>query len=476
MREIEAGKRLRVVQLFLEGVSYEEISQRVGISKGSVVNVVEEFRDGDIDVSSNASAYIDMLRVVAVEIRKAGTNISQVMKCLPTYQKIEEMGATTEQVEQWLDTCRDLASPTASGSRLVDAAMELIRLSHETGRDYTELLADFDVKTVKMEQLKQAIVQAEARLNNTVRQNEEQKDKACRELDTISKSIKTAHETFQKQKDSLKSELDNYLTRNKLDWKKVQLAVAMFDNEIARGGLSERYREVLAERLRSAGSLKNIVEQLIREKNQLEPDVKGLKQEKLKEAEAVKQMKQEWQQVKQSLVADNQRRNQLKEEMDALEATSRQYDTAIADKHENLYVSHLIIGFLFAPKAISDRDLDNLVNMMITLRQQKLGIEPKRVTDEGGTVICQCQVPHISRFPKYDEAKTDDIRIKLAYFLAPLVKDKFVSRFDHEMAIMRHETDKIIAVTEAITEERNRQDTNMELLGFMLNRRGTLQQ
>ena len=101
----------------------------------------------------------------------------------------------------------------------------------------------------------------------------------------------------------------------------------------------------------------------MQEKNQLEPGVQGLKQEKQREAEAVKQLKQEWARVQQSLVADNQRRNQLKDEMESLEATSQRFDTAIADRAENLYVSHLILDFLFAPKAISDRDLDHLVSM-----------------------------------------------------------------------------------------------------------------
>jgi len=456
MREIEVRKKLRVVQLFLEGASYEEISQQVGISKGSVANIVEEFRDGDIDIPDDMSGYIDALRVVAVDIRKSGANINQVIKCLSLYKKLEELGATDEQVSRWVDTCRDLASPAASSSQLVEAAMELVRLSHDTGCSYAELIAEYNAKTSDLKRLKQAIVEAETRLNNIVQQDEEQKDKAYRELETIRKSIETAHETFQKQKDSLKIELDEYLTRNKLNWKKVQLAMALFDNEVARGGLSEREREVLAERLRSVLSLKNVIEQKQQEKSQLESNITVLRQEKRKEIAEVEQLKQERENLKQSLTADNKKRDDLIEEVQFLEAKSRQLDKGIADKGGNLYASHLILDFIFAPKAISDRDLDHLVNMMITLRQQRLGIEPKKVTDIDGTVICQCQVPHISYYPRYEGVKMDDIRTDLAEHLIPLLKDKFVSKFQYDMAETNHRIDKLTAVTEAILQERKR--------------------
>ena len=456
MREIEARKKLKVVQLFLEGASYDEISQRVEISKGSVTNIVEEFRDGDIDIPDDMSGYIDALRVVAVDIRKSGANINRVMKCLSLYKKLEELGATDEQVSRWVDTCRDLASPAASGSEFVKAAMELVRLSHDTGCSYAELIAEYNVKTSDLKRLKQTIVQAEAQLDSIALENEKEKDKAYSQLDTIRKSIETAHETFQKQKDGLGIELDEYLTRNKLNWKKVQLAVALFDNEVGKGGLSEREREILADRLRSVLSLKNVIEQKQQEKSQLESSITVIRQEKRKEIEEVEQLKQERENLKQSLTADNKKRDDLIEEVQFLEAKSRQLDKDITDKGGNLYASHLFLDFMFAPKAINDTDLDHLVNMMIMLRQQRLGIIPKQVIDGDGTVVCQCQVPRISYYPRYEGVTLDNIRTELAEHLVPLLKDKFVSKFQFDMAVMNHEIDKLTAVTEAVLQERGR--------------------
>ena len=105
---------------------------------------------------------------------------------------------------------------------------------------------------------------------------------------------------------------------------------------------------------------------------------------------------------------------------------------------QNLYVSRLIIDFLFAPESISDHDLDRLVSLMIGLRQKRLGIEPKQFKDHDGKIICECQVPRIYGDIRMDESDIDKVRENFAYLLAPLVKDKFVSKFDYETAEFRH--------------------------------------
>ena len=43
MKEISMNQKVKVIKHFLNGLSYDEISQQVGIAKGSVVNIVNEF-------------------------------------------------------------------------------------------------------------------------------------------------------------------------------------------------------------------------------------------------------------------------------------------------------------------------------------------------------------------------------------------------------------------------------------------------
>ena len=131
--------------------------------------------------------------------------------------------------------------------------------------------------------------------------------------------------------------------------------------------------------------------------------------------------------------------------MGALQETASEFT-------QNLYVSHLIIDFLFAPKSVSDYDLDRLVSLMVGLRQKRLSIGPKQVKDHNGNVVCECQVPRIYGNISMDESDIDEVREKLAHLLAPLVKDKFISKSDYETIKITH----AIEIADAILQERKR--------------------
>ncbi len=47
MRELSQNIREQTVKLFLQGITYDDISSKLRIAKGSVVNIIDEFREGD---------------------------------------------------------------------------------------------------------------------------------------------------------------------------------------------------------------------------------------------------------------------------------------------------------------------------------------------------------------------------------------------------------------------------------------------
>ena len=48
MKEISLSKKQKVIKLFFGGFTYDEIAVEVGIAKGSVVNIIEEFKEGKL--------------------------------------------------------------------------------------------------------------------------------------------------------------------------------------------------------------------------------------------------------------------------------------------------------------------------------------------------------------------------------------------------------------------------------------------
>jgi len=106
--------------------------------------------------------------------------------------------------------------------------------------------------------------------------------------------------------------------------------------------------------------------------------------------------------------------------------------------------------------SVSDYELNQFVNMMITIRQNRLGIKPGWVVGPKGNVVCECQVPKVYGNFAAHAVDIDHAREVFACFLSPLVKDKFVSRFDYDLAKLNHEISERTAVIEATLKERNR--------------------
>ena len=104
MNEISLTKRNKVLKLFFSGISYDDIARQVGIGKGSVVNIIEEFRDGDLAVPSDITEHVDALRKIAVDLGKHDTSISKVISYASIHAKFMDMGIDIEKADQWIET------------------------------------------------------------------------------------------------------------------------------------------------------------------------------------------------------------------------------------------------------------------------------------------------------------------------------------------------------------------------------------
>jgi hypothetical protein len=255
---------------------------------------------------------------------------------------------------------------------------------------------------------------------------------------------------FRKQKEDLKAQMDEYLAQHKLSWKKVKTAVALLDTELGRIGMAKADIEHLSARIYSAGSLVNVINQLEKKKKGLQSAVHRLAQEKQTIATSINELKNIDDNLGTSILQNKFRLGMLNTELDSKRLELEKLQQTASQLTQNLYISHLIIGFMFDPKSISDYDLDRLVSRMIGLRQKRLGIGPKQVKDHDGKVICECQVPRIYGGIRMDESDIDKARENFAYLLAPLMKDKFISKFDYEMRETRHK----IEICNAILQER----------------------
>ena len=64
MREISIKVKMQVIRLFFTGLSYDQISLETGVSKGAVVNIIDDYREGRLTLTGNMTECIDELRRV----------------------------------------------------------------------------------------------------------------------------------------------------------------------------------------------------------------------------------------------------------------------------------------------------------------------------------------------------------------------------------------------------------------------------
>ncbi len=107
MREITQNTREQTVKLFLQGITYDDISWKLRIAKGSVVNIIDEFRDGKLSLPDDITDYVDELRHVVVDLKKHEITVGQMRAFLRYRDGLRDLGEDDEAIEEMLDVLRE---------------------------------------------------------------------------------------------------------------------------------------------------------------------------------------------------------------------------------------------------------------------------------------------------------------------------------------------------------------------------------
>lgn len=363
MQPISQNQKVKVVCLFLTGLSYDEIAQQEGVAKGSVANIVEQFREGAIPPPPGMAEYINSLRHLAVDLRKHNTSIPQLKSYLKLHARLQQMGVGTEEVEQWLDICQGIASPEVSNADFVKAALELARFTAQNGMTYQALLHDYHDK-LKTSEL----------LDDDVAQKQKLKEQACKQLDSLTKAMAIAQDNFANQKTNLKAHLDDYLAQNKLDWQTAKIAHGLLSDGLGEAGLSQEEQDKLCSQIAAAASLQVTIRQLEQKREQLTSEVSKLNEERNDLGRLVDHLNG----LKQSLVAYMLEKTQQAAGLDARiesdKALAREWEESLAHSVGQIRLSYVVTAFLDNRACLKDWGLDWLAPYIETIRQKRLGL------------------------------------------------------------------------------------------------------
>ena len=227
MRELTERKKLQILRSFLEGCSYDDISTKSDVAKGTVVNVVNDLRAGRFPAFTDVAELVDVLRELSVELKRRGGGISEALLGNAFFFRLSEIGVTPEKLWLWASMCRDISPPEAPLQEFTAAALELFRLSQETGESYnsiaakwSELHAESESLEQEMEDLRSAKEELEttqATLTKDVQRLMEEKgalDEAIAELSTRHEALKTESIDLEMRCQVVKTEVEELETKS----------------------------------------------------------------------------------------------------------------------------------------------------------------------------------------------------------------------------------------------------------------------
>jgi len=197
MKQFPYQTRMEVLDLYLQGLSGDKVSEKTGVSKGTVVSIIRDAREGKYP-ELELKGRIDELHNTAVRLRKQNLDLTQARLGFSFLQRLLAMGVAPDRLEEWMAFCSEM-SPT-SLEDFIPAAMELLRVEKETGLSHSELAIQVNELTSERQKLIDAVGELEA------------KETRCSELEAETERNEKRARELRVEKDKLEGEV-NFLSR-----------------------------------------------------------------------------------------------------------------------------------------------------------------------------------------------------------------------------------------------------------------------
>ena len=267
MRELSQIIKEKAVRLFLAGHSYEDIAQQLDIAKGSVTNIIDEFGDGQISIPDDMADYVNELRRIAVDLKKHQVSLNQLRSYQRLHNKLHDIGADSEKVEQWLDLLQIKAASNTVSDKYFDVVGWIADISAETGKNCKEILDEYEEKLYTWDYCDEEIEKKQAQLQEL----QQEEGKVNKQIAALKNMLSQTEEIYSKRKKETEARLEDYLARNNLSWKKVETVMAAMTEElIIWQDIPSKELDGFYEKLRQAGSLFKTVRQLENEATHLQ--------------------------------------------------------------------------------------------------------------------------------------------------------------------------------------------------------------
>ncbi len=186
MRQISFQQKMEAIELYLDGFSANEIVAKTGVSKGAVISILKDAREGKFP-GLELKDRVDELHNLSVRLRKEELELPQAKLGFTFLKRLQDMNVEPDKVKQWIEFCSEISPGPPEG--LIPAAMDLLQVEKETGKGYAEIapevrelsnqrerlmveVKDLQTQAAKAKELKSQIEESEKKVQKLRSQNE----------------------------------------------------------------------------------------------------------------------------------------------------------------------------------------------------------------------------------------------------------------------------------------------------------------
>lgn len=106
MQKLPLMKQVTVVRLYLGGLPYDEIAAQAEVSKGTVANVVGDFKAGRVVDAQEPVEQLDLLRGLAADLRRLKLTPAQAVIGTAIVSHLQQLEVEPGEIERFSAMCR----------------------------------------------------------------------------------------------------------------------------------------------------------------------------------------------------------------------------------------------------------------------------------------------------------------------------------------------------------------------------------
>jgi chromosome segregation ATPase len=166
-KRLSDRKKSEIANLHFQGLTRDEIAKKTRVSAGAVSGVIKEFTDCAVSTSTEEAAEeydvfetVENLRSLTVEIRKAGTNVEELMEVSKMLERIKKL-IDLDRLEGFIKAGESLDDKTH-----VEASVRMHLLEEHTGKSHDDILVELERKNARLTEQSEEIQRRNAEIKN----------------------------------------------------------------------------------------------------------------------------------------------------------------------------------------------------------------------------------------------------------------------------------------------------------------------